>query len=141
MVVFRRIRSIVATILVGGMLGFLVPTFVGGLQDPQLPADTGTGETITARRFMVALLSNDQNTLRQVSVQPKDAIEAARLGVTDASVTSLTFLGSSDDGGVHYNQYAVEFTNPDGEKVLRGFRVATVGQFAILADPPEPVSP
>jgi hypothetical protein len=140
MAVFRRIRSIVATILVGAMLGFLVPTFVSGLQDQPLPADNGTGETLTARRFMVALLSNDQITLRQVSVQPTDAIEAARLGVTNASVTSLTFLGSSDDGGVHFNQYAVEFTNPGGQKILRGFRVATVGQFAILADPPEPVS-
>ncbi|HEY7735896.1 MAG TPA: hypothetical protein VH813_03810 [Candidatus Limnocylindrales bacterium] len=140
MAVFKRARSIVATIIVGGMLGFLVPTFVSGLQDPQLPPDATTGETITARRFMVALLSNDQNTLRQVSVQPTDAIEAARLGVTDASVTSLTFLGSSDDGGVHFNQYAVEFTNPGGQKILRGFRVATVGQFAILADPPEPIA-
>ncbi|HEY7525035.1 MAG TPA: hypothetical protein VH720_15405 [Candidatus Limnocylindrales bacterium] len=133
----RPIRSILATLLLGGLFGFLVPTFAAGLEGQEPPAPE-SGETFAARRFIVALLSNDQDTLRQVSVQPTDAIEAARLGVTDATVSSLTFVGSTLLGGVHYNTYVAEFTSADGSKVLRGFRVATVGPFAILADPPEP---
>ena len=137
----RPVRSILATLFVGALLGFLVPTFVSGLQNPEPePAAVTTDETVAARRFIVALLSNDQATLRQISMQPSDAIEAARLGVTDAKVSSLTFLGSTFVGGVHLNSYAAEFTGPDGDKILRGYRVATVGQFAILADPPEPIA-
>jgi hypothetical protein len=133
----RPIRSILATLVVGGMLGFLVPTFAAGLQT-DAPQMVTNGETVAARRFIVALLSNDQATLQEVSIQPGAAIEAAKLGVTDASVTSLTFLGSSSGQGVHLHSYAAEFTNPDGKKVLRGFRVATVGPFALLYAPPEP---
>jgi hypothetical protein len=134
----RPVRSFLTTLLVGGLLGFLVPSFVAGLSGPSAAAPS-TGEAPAARLFIVALLSNDQTTLRQVSIQPSDAIEAARLGVTDAKVTSLTFLGSSVAGGFRVNSYAAEFTSADGSTVLRGFRVATIGRYALLADPPEPM--
>jgi hypothetical protein len=132
----RPIRSVLATIALGGLLGFLVPSFAGGLQAPQVVAE-GTGETPAARQFIVALLTNDQDALRRVSVQASDALEAARLGVADASVTSLTLIGRTDIGGAHYHAYVAEFTTSEGEKILRGFRVATVGGYAILVDPPE----
>lgn len=134
----RSVRSILLTLIVGAMLGFVVPTFVDELrQDVQVVVDTG--ETPAARRFIVALLSNDQATLSQVSLQPSDAIEAARLRATGNTVTSLTHLGSTIADGLHLHSYAAEFTAPDGTTVLRGFRVVSVGRFAILADPPEPV--
>jgi hypothetical protein len=135
----RPIRSIIATLLVGAMFGFLVPTFAVGLQPQAVPAQSGA-ESAVARQFIVAFLSNDQEALGQVSIQPAAEIEAARLGTTNATVSSLTFLGSSSGPGLRLHSYAVEFTNPNGTKILRGYRVATVGRFAVLSNPPEPLT-
>jgi hypothetical protein len=135
----RPIRSIAATLLVGALFGFLIPSFVVGLQPENAQMQSG-GESLAARQFIVAFLSNDQEALRRVSLQPAAEIEAARLGVTNAKVSSLTFLGSSSGPGLRLHSYAVEFTNPDGTKILRGYRVATVGRYAVLSNPPEPLS-
>jgi hypothetical protein len=137
MVRLRRVRSVLATLILGLLVGFVVPTFAVGLQD-RLPVAPSSSETATARRFMIAVLQNDQATLQEMSISPVAPLDAARLGILDASVTSLSHLGSTVAGGVRVHSYAVGYTLSDGRVVLLGFQVASIGRFAGLVEPPEP---
>ncbi len=62
--VVRRISRAVATVAVGGLLGFLVPTVIADLS-PQPEVEAVVAESPVARQFIKAFIADDQATLTE----------------------------------------------------------------------------
>lgn len=131
----RRITKAVATVAIGAMLGFLVPTFVADYS-PKPEVQARVAESPVARQFIDAYVHDDTATLDAMGVAAATKLQAARFRAEFARVEEPVHLGSYVGGGFTLHAYAAHVVLPDGSEDLRGWRVATSGGQAFLVDPP-----
>lgn len=131
----RRITKVVATVAIGAMLGFLVPTFIADFT-PEPEVQARTAESPVARQFINAYVLDDTATLDAMGAAAEDKLQAARFRAEFARVDAPVHLGSYVGGGFSLHAYAAKVVKPDGTEELRSWRVATSGGQAFLVDPP-----
>ncbi len=134
----RRISRGIATIAVGGLLGFLVPTIVRDLS-PQPAAETRVAESPVARQFINAFTADDQGALTAMGVAADTKLRASRFRAQFARVDVPVHLGSYIAGGFSLHAYSAHVLLPDGTEELRSWRVATAGGQALLIPPPNTI--
>jgi hypothetical protein len=132
---FRRISRGIATIAIGALLGFLVPTVARDLS-PQPEAELKVTESPVARQFIDAFTADDQSVLTAMGVPADAKLRASRFRAQFARVDVPVHLGSYVAGGFSLHAYAAHVVLADGTEDLRTWRVATAGGQAALITPP-----
>ncbi len=131
----RRISRAIATIAIGGLLGFLVPTVESDLS-PRPEAEPRTSESPVARQFINAFTADDQNVLTSMGVAADAKLRASRFRAQFARVDVPVHLGSYVAGGFSLHAYAAHVVLTDGTEGTRSWRIATAGGQAALITPP-----
>jgi hypothetical protein len=131
----RRISRGIATIAIGGLLGFLVPTVASDLS-PKPEAELRTSESPVARQFINAFTADDQNVLTSMGVAADAKLRASRFRAQFRRVDVPVHLGSYVAGGFSLHAYAAHVVLNDGTEGIRSWRVATGGGQAALITPP-----
>ena len=131
----RRITRGIATIAIGGLLGFLVPTIASDLS-PKPEAELLTSESPVARQFINAFTADDQTVLTSMGVAADAKLRASRFRAQFARVDVPVHLGSYVAGGFSLHAYAAHVVLTDGTEGIRTWRVATAGGQAALITPP-----
>lgn len=135
----KKLGAIVGTVALGGLLGFLVPTVVAEFTPkPQVDAFRTT-ESPIAREFIIAFLTNDQETLKQLKVSEQTAFSASNLVATTKRVGPPVLLGVKAFPGVSFHAYASAATLTDGTDTILSWRVATIAGLPYLIPPPDPI--
>lgn len=131
----RRISRGIATIAIGALLGFLVPTVARDLS-PQAEAEPRIAESPVARQFINAFTADDQGVLTSMGVPADAKLRASRFRAQFARVDVPVHLGSYVAGGFSLHAYAAHVVLADGTEEIRSWRVATAGGQAALITPP-----
>ena len=131
----RRISRVIATIAIGALLGFLVPTIASDLS-PQPEAEPRTTESAVARQFINAFTADDQGVLTSMGVAADAKLRASRFRAQFARVDVPVHIGSYVAGGFSLHAYAAHVVLSDGTEEIRTWRVATAGGQAALITPP-----
>ena len=131
----RRITRGIATIAIGALLGFLVPTVASDLS-PKPEVEPRTSESPVARQFINAFTADDQNVLTSMGVTADAKLRASRFRAQFARVDVPVHLGSYVAGGFSLHAYAAHVVLRDGTEGIRSWRVATAGGQAALITPP-----
>ena len=132
----QRISRGIATIAVGALLGFLVPTIQSDLS-PKPEAEPRTvASPPVARQFINAFTADDQGVLTSMGVAADAKLRASRFRAEFARVDVPVHLGSYVAGGFSLHAYAAHVVLPDGTEEIRSWRVATAGGQAALITPP-----
>lgn len=131
----RRISRGIATIAIGGLLGFLVPTIANDLS-PRPEAEPRTSESPVARQFINAFTADDQNVLTTMGVAADAKLRASRFRAQFARVDVPVHLGSYVAGGFSLHAYSAHVVMNDGTEGIRSWRIATAGGQAALITPP-----
>jgi len=115
----KALRTALATVLLGGLLGY-VATGLGGPLISEM-ALFGNRESTEARRYMIAVLENEPETL--ATLTPKgDVVSRAMLYLqSDQSQgqwtpLSLTYMGGITKGGLQVHMYAIELRSASGRE-------------------------
>lgn len=115
----KAIRTALATVLVGGLFGYLV-TSLGGPLVEELSV-FGTRESTEARTYMIGVLENEPETL--ASLTPKGDIVSRAMQYLQSDEAqgqwtplSLTYLGGSAKGGLQVHMYAIELRSASGRE-------------------------
>src|SRR5688572_19114139 len=102
----RRITRAIATVAVGGLLGFLVPTVAADFT-AQPDVEAQTSESPVARSFINAYVADDQATLDRFGASADIKQNAARFKAEYAKVDMPVHLGSwIIGGGITVHGYA-----------------------------------
>ena len=138
----RLITKGTATLAVGALLGFLIPTMAADLT-PQPEVATRATESPVARQFIDAYVSDDQATLDRLSIGADTKANAARFKADYVRVDLPIHLGSwIVGGGFTLHAYAAHVVNGDGTDGQLAWRVATgSGTVGIVAPPPSVTTP
>src|SRR5574341_596972 len=107
------VRTIIAMLLVGGLVGY-----VGTAFSTTMVADTGIlgggGESSDAHKYMMALLQRESESLSQLR-PARDVISraleqqnASHQSQSEVKPLSLTYLGGGSSGRISVHIYAVE---------------------------------
>ena len=131
----RRISRGIATIAIGGLLGFLVPTIVRDVS-PQPVAETRVAESPVSRQFINAFTADDQGALTAMGVSADTKLRASRFRAQFKRVDVPVHLGSYVAGGFSLHTYSAHVVMSDGTEEIRSWRVATAGGQALLIPPP-----
>lgn len=131
----RRLTRVVATVAIGAMLGFLVPTFIDDYT-PEPGIQARVAESPVARQFINAYLHDDRATLDALNVAADDKLQAARFRAEFARVDDPIHLGSYIGGGFSLHAYAAHVVRADGTEDLLSWRVVTAGGQVLIVDPP-----
>jgi hypothetical protein len=135
---FKRITKVVATMAVGALLGFLIPTMASDLMpqpEPQVAAQV-VPESPVARQFINAYVTNSQSTLDAMGVAASTKQQSARFPAEYRSVDLPVHLGSFLGGGYTLHAYASHVVKVDGTQGILSWRVVTGGgQVAVVAAP------
>ena len=134
----HRISRVIATIAVGALLGFLVPTIQSDLS-PKPAAEPRTNESAVARQFINAFTADDQGVLTSMGVAADAKLRASRFRAQFARVDVPVHLGSYVAGGFSLHAYAAHVVLSDGTEEIRTWRVATAGGQAALITPPSTI--
>jgi hypothetical protein len=138
----RRITRGTATVAVGALLGFLVPTISADFTaKPEVQAQTN--ESPVARSFIDAYVSDDQVTLDKMGASADTKQKAARFKAEYTKVDPPVHLGSwIIGGGITLHGYAAHVVDGQGQDSQLAWRVYTAaGQAAIIAPPPSTQTP
>ena len=135
---FRRITRGIATISIGALLGFLVPTVVTDLT-PQPEAETRVAESPVSRQFINAFTADDQGALTAMGVSADTKLRASRFRAQFKRVDVPVHLGSYVAGGFSLHAYTAHVILPDDTEEIRSWRVATAGGQALLIPPPSSI--
>jgi hypothetical protein len=138
----RRITRGTATIAVGALIGFLVPTVSADFTaKPEVQAQTN--ESPVARSFIDAYVSDDQTTLDKMGASADTKQKAARFKAEYMKVDPPVHLGSwIIGGGITLHGYAARVVDEQGQDSQLAWRVYTVaGQAAIIDPPPSTQTP
>lgn len=135
---FRRITRGIATISIGALLGFLVPTVVTDLT-PQAEAETRIAESPVSRQFINAFTADDQGALTAMGVSADTKLRASRFRAQFKRVDVPVHLGSYVAGGFSLHAYTAHVILPDDTEEIRSWRVATAGGQALLIPPPSSI--
>ena len=135
----KRITRATATIAVGALLGFLVPTVLADFTaKPEVQAQTS--ESAVARSFIDAYVSDDQATLERMGASADTKQKAARFKAEYRKVDPPVHLGSwIIQGGITLHGYAAHVIDETGADAQLAWRVFTVAGQAALLDPPPSV--
>ena len=137
---FRRIGAVLATVAIGVMLGYLVPTVIADYTPkPQVQAAVAA-ESPLARAFIRAYLADDQLALGELGVADDVKLKATSFRSNLASIDPPTHLGSYVAGGFSLHSYAAHAKQQDGTDVLLSWRVFTSGGTVGILDPPQPAN-
>ena len=138
----RRIAAALATVAIGAMLGYLVPTVVADYT-PKPEVEPQVAESPVARAFIRAFVRDDQATLDALGVPAEVKLRATSFKTDLASIDQPVHLGSFIGGGFSLHGYAAKAKDPDGKDVMLAWRVITANGQILLLDPPQPgnVSP
>jgi len=134
----RRISRGVATVAIGGLLGFLVPTVARDLS-PQPVAETVAAESPVGRAFINAFTADDQGVLTAMGASADTKLRASRFRAQFNRVDVPVHLGSYVAGGFSLHAYSAHVVLPDGTEEIRSWRVATAGGKALLITPPSTI--
>jgi hypothetical protein len=139
---FRRLAAAFATVAIGAMLGYLVPTVIADYT-PKQEVQAQVAESPVARAFIRAFVSDDQATLDDLGVPAQVKLRATSFKTDLASIDQPVHLGSYIGGGFSLHSYAAHARDPEGKDVMLSWRVITAGGQILLLDPPQPgnVSP
>jgi hypothetical protein len=135
----RRITRGVATVAVGALLGFLVPTVAADFSEkPEVQAQTS--ESPVARTFINAYVADDQGTLDTFGASADTKQNSARFKAEYAMVDPPVHLGSwIIGGGITVHAYASHVVDRSGQDDQLAWRVLTVAGSAAIIDPPPSV--
>jgi hypothetical protein len=137
---FRRIAAVLATVAIGAMLGYLVPTVIADYTPKQQVQAAVAAESPLARAFINAYLADDQAALTELGVSSEIKLKATSFRTDLASIDPPTHIGSYVAGGFSLHAYAAHAKQQDGTDVLLSWRVLTAGGQIALLDPPSPTS-
>jgi hypothetical protein len=124
-----------ATLAIGALIGFLVPTVVTDLS-PQPEAEAVVAESPVARQFINAFTADDQGALTSMGIAQDVKLRASRFRSDFQRVDVPIHLGSYVAGGFSLHAYASHVVRQDGSDDLLSWRVATAGGQVILIYPP-----
>src|SRR5687767_7030463 len=115
----KALRTALATVLLGGLLGY-VATGLGGPLISEM-ALFGNRESTEARRYMIAVLENEPETLATLTPKGDGVSRAMQYLQSDESQgqwtpLSLTYLGGVTKGGVQVHTYAIELRSASGRE-------------------------
>jgi len=135
----RRITRGVATVAIGGLLGFLVPTVAADFTEkPEVQAQTS--ESPTARSFINAYVGDDQAALDRFGASADTKQNATRFKAEYAKVDPPVHLGSWNiGGGITVHGYAAHVVDRNGQEDQLAWRVLTAAGTAAIIDPPPSV--
>jgi hypothetical protein len=135
----RRLGRAVATLAIGGLIGFLVPTITQDLT-PKPETQSRTAESPVARQFITAYLADDQSTLDLLNVPAAVKAKSARVKAEYIKVDPPVHLGSWVIGnGLSLHAYASHVVDNSGTDDQLAWRVATQAGRVELIDPPPSV--
>ena len=144
----RKIGAIFGTIVLGGLLGFLIPTLVAEYSpqpavDPSQAARApGTAaELPIAREFINAFVTNDQAKLHAIGADETSAVKANDLAGQVTAIGKPVLLGALGAPGASLQAYAAQATMRDGTQTILSWRVLTVSGRVGLVLPPSPLNP
>ena len=115
----KAIRTALATVLLGGLLGYVV-TGLGGPLMAEM-ALFGNRESTEARRYMIAVLENEPETLANLTPKGDVVSRAMQYLQSDESQgqwtpLSLTYMGGVTKGGLQVHTYAIELRSASGRE-------------------------
>ena len=135
----RRIAAVLATVAIGVMLGYLVPTIVADFT-PKPDVQAVVAESPLARAFIRAYIADDQDELTALGVSAETKLKATSFRTDLASIDDPVHLGSYVAGGFSLHTYAAKAKQQDGTDVLLSWRVITAGGQILVLDPPQPAN-
>lgn len=136
----RRVSRAVATLAVGGLLGFLVPTIVADFTTKP-DAQARTAESPVARQFITAYVADDQATLDLLGINAATKAKSARVKADYIKVDPPVHLGSFViGGGLTLHGYAADVVDNEGVQDQLAWRVITGAGAVELLDPPPRVT-
>lgn len=132
----RRITKAAATVVVGAMLGFLVPSVLADMNaKPEVQAQSA--ESPVARQFITAFVADDQATLDLLQIGADTKAKASRFKAEYVKVDPPVHLGSwIIGGGLTLHAYAAHVVDQSGVEDQLAWRVATGAGSVGLIDPP-----
>ena len=135
----RRLGRAGATLAIGGLIGFLVPTITQDLSsEPE--TQSRTAESPVARQFITAYVADDQSTLDLLGVPAAVKAKSARVKAEYVKVDPPVHLGSWVIGnGLSLHAYASHVVDNSGADDQLAWRVATQAGRVELIDPPPSV--
>jgi acyl CoA:acetate/3-ketoacid CoA transferase len=132
----RRLTKAAATVVVGAMLGFLVPSVLADVNaKPEVQAQSA--ESPVARQFITAFVADDQATLDLLQIGADTKAKASRFKAEYVKVDPPVHLGSwIIGGGLTLHAYAAHVVDQSGVEDQLAWRVATGAGSVGLIDPP-----
>ena len=132
----RRLTKAAATVVVGAMLGFLVPSVLADMNaKPEVQAQSA--ESPVARQYMTAFVMDDQATLDLLQISADTKAKASRFKAEYVKVDPPVHLGSwIIGGGLTLHAYAAHVVDQSGVEDQLAWRVATGAGSVGLIDPP-----
>jgi hypothetical protein len=135
----RRLSRAGATLAIGALIGFLVPTVTQDLT-PKPETQARTAESPVARQFITAYVADDQATLDLLGVSAAVKAKSARVKAEYVKVDPPVHLGSWVVGsGLSLHAYASHVVDNSGADGQLAWRVATQAGRVELIDPPPSV--
>ena len=132
---FQRISRGIATIAVGSLLGFLVPTIARDLS-PQPAVETRVPEIAGRAPVHQRVHRGRPGRADSMGVSADTKLRASRFRAQFARVDVPVHLGSYVAGGFSLHAYSAHVVLSDGSEEIRSWRVATAGGQALLIAPP-----
>ena len=131
-----------ATVVIGGTLGFLVPSVLADM-NAQPETQAQTAESPVARQFITAYVNDDQATLDLLQIGADTKANSARFKAEYLRVEPPVHLGSwVVGGGLTLHAYAAHVVDQSGTEDQLAWRVATGGgSVALIAPPPSVQTP
>ena len=144
----RRVGAIFGTVVLGALIGFLVPTIAAEYSPRhQEPLRTGVAQSTQnselpiAREFINAFVANDQARLKELGADEVDTVKANDLAQQVHDVSQPVLLGSIGGQGISIQAYASVVTMNDGSQTILSWRVATNSGRAGLIPQPQGLDP
>ena len=133
----RRITRVIATIAIGALLGFLVPTVASDLA-PKPEVEPGPRSPPVARQFINAFVADDQAVLTPWA-WPRTPSSRQPVQGRVRPGRRPVHLGSYVAGGFSLHAYSSHVVLTNGTEEIRSWRVATAGGQAALITPPNTI--
>ena len=132
----RRLTRAAATVGIGALLGFLVPSIIQDMS-PRPEVLARTAESPMARQFITAYLADDQPTLDLLKIPAATKAKSARVKAEYVQVDPPAHLGSWTIGqGSTLHAYSSHVVGNDGSDDQLAWRVVTAQGQVQLIDPP-----
>jgi hypothetical protein len=138
----RRFLRGSATLAIGALIGFLVPSIIADFTaEPEVQARTA--ESPVARQFMTAYVADDQATLDLLGTSAAVKAKAARFKAEYVQVDPPIHLGSWVVGnGATLHAYAARVVDNTGAEDQLAWRLVTgAGQVQLIDPPPSIQTP